>query len=163
MFTACGGGGGGGGDTPPPEPEDKATVIAGTYTGELKVTAGSTSNPGQGSDAVITRTADNKIKFELKSFKVVVPAPRSIYIIEDKEYIIGNISVADIDVAASGENVAINNKTFEKVSVTVNGSPSTVNVTVSEGKVVDKTLTIKVAFQQDVLGNVTAAFSGTKK
>jgi len=141
---------------------DHASEIAGTYIGELKVNVGSLE--AQASQIIITRTDKNKVKLELKSFEILIPVnagPLSTYTIEDNRYIIGDIMVEDLEIVASGEYVVIGQKE-QNLEITVNNSASQVKLMLSKGKVSEKNLEITASFQHTILGNVTAAFAGTR-
>lgn len=142
---------------------DYATQIAGTYNGALKIKIAGQSLPDQTNNIILSRTNVNKIKLELKGLELPASilamsatAPRGI---EDGTIPVGDIVVDGIDITKKGDDIVMADKNEVEVQLTGLAGLK-VKVTVAEGKVSGKTLTINKISVPEV--GVEVSFSGTK-
>lgn len=160
LFAGCGD------DDDDDKVVDYATQIAGTYNGALKIKTPNQSLPDQTKGIILSRTNVNKIKLELKNlelplsiFTLTSVAPRGI---EDGTISVGDIVVDGIEVskAKNNDDIEMTEKTVEiSLNTELFPTPIKANVTVSEGKVSGKTLSIKISVPEV---GVEVSFSGTK-
>lgn len=145
AFTACS-------DDDDDKKVDYARDIAATYAGTLSIPGLSVDPITLDKDITLSRSAENKVKVELKDLTLQVN--------EGSTMNVGTISVDNIEISKSSGTYTLKETT---ASITIDLVPTPVDVAVS-GTVKDNKLTLKIVVTKiPVFETLNISFVGDKK
>jgi hypothetical protein len=144
AFTACS-----------DDDDDYAKDIAATYAGTLSIPGLSATPITMDKDIILTRTAENKAKLELKDLTIAMSATSS--------FPVGTIAVDKIEVSKSGTTYTLKETTSTVQVVGLDGKKVDAGVKVS-GTVKDKKLGLIINVTNvPVVNSLVIAYAGAKK